>query len=155
MGSSNWSNGIPSVQPCILVAQSLGSLPLRIGIAFGECTIDPENDIYIGQPIVDAHRIEQRQEWIGGAFHPSCWNLGKFQERIENTATAINYPVPVKPNASGPPLAHALNWTIFSNGIIPVLEQQEYNAPAQHKVKWQNARASYEAQKTGSGNLMN
>ena len=36
---------------CVLVSQALiFGLPLRVGVAFGQCVIDPANTIYIGQP---------------------------------------------------------------------------------------------------------
>lgn len=45
---------------------------LRAGVAYGLAHIDPENALYVGQPIVDAARLEQDQQWAGGALHESA-----------------------------------------------------------------------------------
>jgi hypothetical protein len=46
----------------------VSGMPLRIGVAFGETYVDPERNIVIGQPLVEAFALEKAQEWIGGAF---------------------------------------------------------------------------------------
>jgi len=54
----------------------LRKIPLRGGIAFGECIISIDaqgrNHEIIGQPIVDAYLVEEAQDWVGVAFHSSC-----------------------------------------------------------------------------------
>lgn len=134
-----------------IMGQSMSSMPLRAGLAFGECVIDPANELYIGQPIIDAYHTEQAQEWIGGAFHPSCWRhpglrdlLGKGYER-----SAVKYAVPVKAGrpAGGVQLEYALNWPALAGPDFSVdaLTDLEGLAAAAAKIKWQNARRFYEA----------
>jgi hypothetical protein len=150
------ATGAPETLPmslAFLLAQTIGSMPLRIGFAFGKCVIDPGNDVYIGPPIIDAYHTERRQEWVGGAYHPSCWTAGDLRERLLHWRTAIEYPVPVKLaksidlGAEGDPLLeYALGWTALADGdVSATLEQQEQHAPSEAKVKWQNARTFYES----------
>lgn len=44
------------------------SQSVRSGIAYGYAYMDPENERYVGQPIVDAYRMEGCQQWSGGAL---------------------------------------------------------------------------------------
>lgn len=46
-------------------------LPLRGGIAFGQAIMDQDRRIYLGEPIVEAYRIEASQGWCGCSFGPS------------------------------------------------------------------------------------
>jgi hypothetical protein len=141
---------LPSVLGQVM-GQAMCSMPLRAGLAFGECIIDPTREIYIGQPIIDAYHTEKEQEWIGGAFHPSCWKqrglldvLCKGRER-----SAVKYPVPVKASAPATraKLEYALNWPVLAGPDFPVdaLAASEARAPHGAKVKWQNTRRFYEA----------
>jgi len=125
-------------------------MPLRAGIAFGECIIDPAKEIYIGQPMIDAYHTERAQEWVGGAFHPSCWQSPGLLEALckGHDRSAVKYPVPTKTPGSVErvQLEYALNWPPladqdFSSDVLMALEEQ---APQGAKVKWQNARRFYE-----------
>jgi hypothetical protein len=56
----------------LLIASSVEiQLPLRGGISYGECIMDERNNIFLGQPLIDAHETESAQEWIGAAYHKS------------------------------------------------------------------------------------
>ncbi|MDQ7839417.1 MAG: hypothetical protein RDU83_00120 [bacterium] len=124
---------------CFLVGQSIGSMPLRVGVAFGKCVIDSQNDIFIGQPIIDAHQTETRQQWVGGAYHHSCQTLPGFTEWLCDHRAAVKYPVPAK---EGDPLEYALDWTWAAEGdVLATLRRQEQDAPRdKDKEKWQRAR---------------
>jgi hypothetical protein len=53
-----------------LICRALvNNMPLRGGIAVGECHIESNPKILVGQAIVDAHAIEQAQDWIGAALN--------------------------------------------------------------------------------------
>jgi hypothetical protein len=133
------------------MGQAMESMPLRAGLAFGECIIDPANELYVGQPIIDAYHTEQAQEWIGGAFHPSCWRWPGLRDVLCKgyARSAVKYAVPVK--ASGPTggirLEYALNWPalVGPDFSVKTLTALEGRAGATAKVKWQNARRFYEA----------
>ncbi len=127
-----------------IVGSAVGSMPVRAGLAFGECVIDPANEIYIGQPIIDAYRTEQAQEWMGGAFHASCWTRPGLRDVLCHGRSAVKYEVPVKAGAG--PLEYALNWPalVGPDFSVDVLTASERSAAPDAKVKWRNARRFYE-----------
>lgn len=138
----------------------LHGLPLRVGVAFGGTVIDPRKGIYIGRPIVEAYITEQRQDWMGGAFHPSCFRAPKSERlrvrRLSDMecmdAVAVRYPVPVnKKNLPGPALNWAIDWPGFMIGF-PILERsitktlrQSRHTP--YAQKWQNTMHYFEHRK--------
>ena len=71
-------------------------LPIRAGIAYGPVIIVPDEQIYVGQPIVEAHRLEQSQEWIGAACDFSCHNAADFKIVMSKFAYVSEYSVPMK-----------------------------------------------------------
>jgi hypothetical protein len=123
-------------------------MPLRAGIAFGPCVIDPSRELYIGQPIVDAYDVEQAQEWVGAALHTSCEAAPAFL-RLSNQDPAapnhemfVKYAVPSKPEYS---LAWTIDWP-FMSGAAPrsVLEKKtrEIDEP-RYQRKWSAALAYF------------
>ena len=86
-----------------IMGQAMNSMPLRAGLAFGECTIDPAREINVGQPIIDAYHTEMEQEWVGGAFHPSCWQSRDLFEVLckGHDQSAVKYPVPGSARSKG------------------------------------------------------
>ena len=137
---------LPSVLGQIM-GRAMGSMPLRAGLAFGECVIDPANELYVGQPIIDAYHTEQSQEWVGGAFHPSRWRRPGLRDLLCKgyERSAVKYPVPVKAGAE--PLEYALNWPALAGPdfTVDALVASGGRAASGPKVKWQNARRFYDA----------
>lgn len=41
---------------------------IRCGVSYGQAVIEPENDIYVGKPIIEALNLEKIQLWSGGAL---------------------------------------------------------------------------------------
>lgn len=65
---------LPSFTHCIAEAICFGiesELPLRGAIAVGEVILDPDNGIFLGDPLVEVARTERTQQWIGASFGPS------------------------------------------------------------------------------------
>ncbi len=52
-------------------------IPLRGAVAYGNVIINKGEGIFLGKPIVDAHKLEEAQDWLGIAIHPSCYE--KFE----------------------------------------------------------------------------
>ncbi len=69
----------------------LSGIPLRAGISFGECYIDRDRNILVGQAIADAHAVEAAQEWIGGAIHTDAEPTG-----VPGMGSIMDWDVPVK-----------------------------------------------------------
>jgi hypothetical protein len=88
----------------------INDVPFRAGVAFGEVYVDPVRNIFVGQPIIDAHLTESSQDWIGGALHPECRLPCHF-----DTVPVTKYPVPRKHDpkrtATSPPISYAIDWT--------------------------------------------
>lgn len=58
-----------------LICRSLEvGLPLRSAISMGDAVLDQERNIFLGQPIVEAARLEKGQEFIGASFCESAIN---------------------------------------------------------------------------------
>lgn len=128
----------------------IAGIPMRVGIAFGKTFIDPEKNIVVGQPIIDAYETEGRQEWIGGAFHTSCPDA-----IVLSCGDAVDYRVPIKPR-SGPRLRYALNWaslpslaavgldTGYADGVETAFEKfLAMKLPPPVEQKYINARRFY------------
>jgi hypothetical protein len=87
----------------LLYESFLKGMPLRAGIAFGECYMDPANDIFVGRAIADAYELESAQDWAGGAVHTAV-RLG-----TPGMGCLKDYSVPLKPRAKVRTRI-ALNW---------------------------------------------
>jgi hypothetical protein len=93
---------------CLLIAASVRvKLPLRGGVAYGECLMDSNRGRFIGRAIVDAYESEKIQEWVGIGLHESCFSspIGNDLLKFDNV---LEYPVPVKP--CKPAIRHTLRW---------------------------------------------
>lgn len=84
-------------------------IPIRLGMAEGPVVIDPGNNIYVGQPIVDAYELESAQQWIGGAIHSSVSKADVLSGSHKN---AVEYPVPLKNKTC---MGIAINWFYYTN----------------------------------------
>jgi hypothetical protein len=55
-----------------LICHSLKKdIPLRGSITVGKAVMNKPKNIYLGEPIVEAARLEENQNWIGASFGPS------------------------------------------------------------------------------------
>ncbi len=89
--------------------------PLRIGVAYGECIIDQEKNLYLGIPLINAYLTECVQEWVGIGCHKSCLESPIKSKLCYSTTdgnelgTLIPYDVPVK-DQSSVQLNYTLDW---------------------------------------------
>jgi hypothetical protein len=49
-----------------------GTTRVRAGVSYGDAFIDHDNSLYVGKPIIEAHRLENQQQWAGGALTSSA-----------------------------------------------------------------------------------
>ena len=90
----------------------------RCAISYGEAYIDPINSVCIGKPMVEAYKMEKRQEWSGGVLTYSA------QKRISNCVGGNNLACwklvscvfPLKNKVYFPTLA--IDWTV--NCHLPI-----------------------------------
>ena len=59
-----------------------GKTRIRCGISYGEAYLDQQNSIYVGRPIVDAYRLEEKQAWSGGALTEDA--VKRVSESVRN-----------------------------------------------------------------------
>lgn len=57
---------------------------LRGAIARGEFYVDPEVNAYVGQALIDAYRLEERQDWLGLSLHESVERLPDFNRALDD-----------------------------------------------------------------------
>ncbi|HEY44510.1 MAG TPA: hypothetical protein G4O11_11070 [Anaerolineae bacterium] len=111
---------------------------LRCGVSYGEAFIDAENSIYVGQPLIEAHRLEQSQEWSGGALTrevvehlPADVRAGKYRDWF-----LVPYSVPLKDGKTLETLA--VNWTIGAHRDLELPWSQTHATPP--KEEWENEK---------------
>jgi hypothetical protein len=84
-----------------LIAQGLiAQIPIRGALAYGKQTANFEKSIYFGQPLIDAHNLQEELCLYGAVLHHSMEQLLKqknMQYVLSNTNDFIvNYDVPLK-----------------------------------------------------------
>ncbi|MEW6299607.1 MAG: hypothetical protein AB1671_18050 [Thermodesulfobacteriota bacterium] len=89
----------------------INGLPLRGALAFGECYIDPTKQLAVGQPIVDAYRLEQHQEWLGAAVSADQFREPSKVVPLREGCGIVPYPVPTKTKVIPKGQLLALDWT--------------------------------------------
>jgi hypothetical protein len=82
-------------------------LPLRVGIAYGETFFHEKQEMFLGIPIVAAHELELKQDWIGGACDSSCETAPHFHRVTTDWQDVLRYDVP---SQNGREPMWALNW---------------------------------------------
>lgn len=128
-------------------------LPIRVGIAFGDCVMNRSRGLYLGTPIVDAYLTEQRQDWVGLALHHSvpfraseeALGTVKLPVSVEHDGLVfVDYPVPLK-DREDPPLRSTLNWLWFE-GSDRLLKHYSSSAPNEAAaIKWTNTIKFFDA----------
>lgn len=99
-------------------------IPLRVGVAYGECYMDTRQGIYVGPPIVYAHEVEEAQVWVGGACHETCEGA-PFFFAMEDSGFVCEHDIEVKSGCSIGNLRRAIDWAdcCDSEGIEWLREQ--------------------------------
>ncbi len=81
---------------------------LRGAISHGEFYADPDANAYVGQALVDAYRLEGRQDWLSFSFHDSVVALPQFQSALDKFPNYIvKALVPLRGSTAIP---FCLNW---------------------------------------------
>jgi hypothetical protein len=98
----------------LLQALSLiAELPMRGGVALGECALAPSRGRLVGQPIVDAYLLSEAQDWIGVALHESCIpHLMRYEPSY--AGMTVHTKIPLKNQTSAKD-----GWTLDWPRILP------------------------------------
>jgi hypothetical protein len=97
-------------------------LPLRGAISIGKAVMDKQSGIFIGEPIVEAARLESAQDWIGITFGNSVHSLPVDNNSFKFTEILFNYEKHMKPEKK------ALNSMISVDWARKVREQNKTEA---------------------------
>lgn len=57
---------------------------LRGAISHGEFYVDPDANAYVGQALIDAYRLEGKQDWLGLSFHKSVEISRDFRRALND-----------------------------------------------------------------------
>src|SRR3990172_3416316 len=71
-------------------------LPLRGAMTVGDAIMDRTKGIFLGEPIIEAARLEKGQNWIGVTFGSSFNKVGLHEAMINFTDIQINYSAQMK-----------------------------------------------------------
>jgi hypothetical protein len=99
-------------------------IPLRGGITCGEAFMDKNKKIYVGQPLIEAVRVENSQDWIGVSFGPS-FDSKPYKYFFLNPKTMLFYKLHTKPGFSQFIPGFVLDWPNKWNEMFkkPILKQ--------------------------------
>ena len=100
----------PFISRCaalICEALKLG-VPLRGAIALGHAVLDKETKTFIGEPLVEAARLEAAQGWLGATFAPSA-TWPPFLAEVE-PKFLLEYAIPIKDGMDRYASPVALDW---------------------------------------------
>jgi hypothetical protein len=124
----------------LFIAANENKLPIRGAITEGELIVS--DGIEIGEPIIDAYEMEQKQEWIGCWIAKKCIDLigSAAQEHLEKRAI-VQYEIPCKEGSVEQ--FYSFNW-LLSNPFIKLesfdlLEKKEWHdwsAERKHRNTW-------------------
>lgn len=88
-----WRNVLNSAAK-LLSYPILTPYKFRIGIAYGEFYYNQKENIFIGKALVEAAKLESRQEWSGAALTNDA--AKKFKGILPEEGLLVEYNVPVK-----------------------------------------------------------
>jgi len=134
----------PFLQRCTdLICEALRmGIPLRGTISLGEGFMHKQSGTYIGPMLVEAHELEQAQEWIGVAFAPSAtWS--QFMAEVSPTQI-IEFEIPVKSGKESLRSPIALDWPRrWRDTETASLQEKlrEMMPDGQHSTKYSHALA--------------
>lgn len=88
----------------------------RIGISYGDFYHDAAKNIYVGKALVEAHELERKQNWSGGALTKEA------KEVIGDNYFLTDYNVLVKEgNDQISQIYCVINWTLANHDVITEL----------------------------------
>ncbi len=84
-------------------------LGIKGGLAFGELTVDPLNQLYFGQPLIDAYQLEEELQCYGAVLHSTAEErLASIPEKVVSKYNFTRIPTKLKKHGTIDMLN--LNW---------------------------------------------
>lgn len=154
-----------------LICESLVMrIPLRGAVAIGQAVMHGASSTYLGDPVVEAHKLEHAQDWIGASLGSST-TWPEFQRAMNPPREIILYDPPLKPTTdrdliSGMVLDWPRRWREKHSGdlrsLIAELDRKpEFSRYYQNAIQFASYSASnsdwyerlQESQKDGVGRM--
>lgn len=146
---------IETIAWLLFATMSSPNTRIRAGISYGDIFIDEKNEIYVGQPLIEAFKLEQDQDWSGGCLTDSAKNHIPKDAIEEFNWYLIHYYVPLKSKrGKSPEKKLAVDWTrgihFPETFILPWYTDVKYPSPEEMQTssdiisKWRNTKAFYE-----------
>lgn len=123
-----------------LICEALSmDIPLRGAITLGDAVLDSDSNFFLGEPIIEAARLEKAQNWMGMTLGNSAvW--APFLAQLHGTAI-IEYAPPIKENTTEPVPPIVLDWPRRwrnKHGKCPSLKLRELNKQPLFSKYWEN-----------------
>ena len=85
----------------------------RIGISYGDFYHDAANNIYVGKALIEAHELERKQNWSGGALTKEAKKI------VGDNYYLTDCSVPIKGGNGQTYQTHCIiNWTLAEHDVI-------------------------------------
>lgn len=138
----------------MLVQSIFKGIPMRAGVCVGPISLFVEDDantytqmILLGEPIVDAYKIAELQNWTGCVIHEKC--IEKYKEyenkysgdksELINLDYLIDNKILLKykaPKKNGPIKEECVpNWTLYP-GWSEYVEKKKRNRTIEETIRW-------------------
>lgn len=108
-----------SAAAAFLVKEALTHyIPIKGGIAYGQITVNKSQQIFFGQPIIDAYEMQEDVYYYGIAAHHTINNyLTLHHSDISLWTYNVLYKEILTPLKSGKINHHNINWFEFTTGL--------------------------------------
>ncbi len=108
---------IQFIQHLIFYSLYEGNMKARVGVSYGEISYDMENNLLWGLPIVIANKLQEYQNWTGGALDDMA--IKRISQEpiweVNYSKMITKYKIPLKKEAIN--AEYAIDWTI---GVFPL-----------------------------------
>jgi hypothetical protein len=144
--SHHWSDFLP-ICNALLESGVMNNLPLRGAIAYGDVIVDFKNNIFLGDPIIDAYQLSENQNWVGASFHSSVCKIdetlgsvriGSYQDQYQRCT------IPLKKEPTSEVLPCALSSWLRGRNVERKLKELMACSPESAKIKYREALILYE-----------
>ena len=68
-------------------------IPIKGAVAFGQISVDIDNTLFFGQPLIDAYLLEENLKYYGMIFHHTAINVLRGKELLDEV---VHIPTPLK-----------------------------------------------------------
>ncbi|GAB4090055.1 hypothetical protein GCM10028785_27240 [Hydrogenophaga soli] len=126
-----------------LVCEALAmNIPLRGALTLGDAVLSSDADFYLGEPIVEATKLEKAQNWMGLTFgNTAVWS--SFLVQMHGTSI-IEYDPPTKEHLREFASPIVLDWPRKWRdkfGQCPTAKLRELNTDPRFSLYWENTIA--------------